>query len=90
MDAVVSIANNRTTFYTGDNIKGTAEVTLPNDIPLEYVRVSFHCVGEVKWVEYGGTPHYLKEFTYFDKYNYHEEEFQFTENGNLHLLGLLD
>jgi len=78
IDAVVQIEGDQTQFYVGETIKGQAEVALPANIPLENVFVSFHCLGEVKWNEmYTGTPHYLKEMTFYDKYDYHDEELQF-------------
>lgn len=78
--AEIQIRNNQTLFYAGDTITGNAVVTLPKDVPLTNVFVSFHCLGEVKWVEYHGTPRYMDSVTFYDRQDYLEETLQLTDD----------
>jgi len=75
----IQIKDNQSHFYTGDKVSGTAEVSLPENIPLASVEVSYHCLGEVNWVEYHGTPRYMDSCVFYDQQQYHEEVLKIDE-----------
>ena len=75
VDVNINIKDNAHRFFVGDTISGTVDMVLPESVPLSNVMVTFHCLGEVKWVEYPGTPYYLNGFVYYDKYSYLELEY---------------
>ena len=77
----IKLLDNRARYTVGDTVTGEATVILPDDVPLATnVTLSFHCVGEVKWVEYPGTPYYLNGYIYYDQYDYHHEEAPIDES----------
>lgn len=76
----INIEENRQRFYAGDIFKGTVDMVLEEDVPLTNVIISFHCLGEVKWVEYPGTPYYLNGFVYYDKFCYMDKEFDIPDS----------
>lgn len=53
-EVTISIDENRQRFYAGETVKGVVDMVLEEDVPLSNVLISFHCLGEVKWVEYPG------------------------------------
>lgn len=73
-DCIINIADNKHRFVVGQTLTGTVDLTVPEDVPLSAVQLSFHCMGEVKWIEYPGTPYYLNGFVYYDKYSYLDKE----------------
>lgn len=80
-DVSINILGNRHRFVVGDKVKGSVSITVPHNVPISNVTVSFHCLGEVKWVEYPGTPYYLNGFVYYDKYSYLEKVLSTAEAG---------
>ena len=75
--------DNQHRFLVGDEVAGHAQLILPIDLPLSNVTVSFHCLGEVKWVENQSTPYYLNGYVYYDQIDYHDEAARWTEAGEL-------
>lgn len=73
-DCSIHIADNRHRFVAGQTLTGSIDITVPEDVPLSNLQLSFHCMGEVKWIEYPNTPYYLNGFVYYDKYCYLEKE----------------
>lgn len=71
-DCSIHIADNRHRFVVGQTLSGTVEITVPEDVPIANLQLSFHCMGEVKWIEYPNTPYYLNGFEYYDKYSFLE------------------
>ena len=69
-------------YQAGETVRGIAVLDLPEDLPLSHCTISFHCVGEVKWVEdYPKTPHYLAGVAFYDLYTFYEEVAKFSESG---------
>lgn len=81
MDEVdIKIKECRDHYHTGEPVHGTAEVTLPEKIPLSNVSISFHCVGEVKWTEYPSTPYYMDGYEYYEEVDYLDEVFPIKQD----------
>ena len=72
-DIKIHIAEDRERFFVGDTVAGVADLTVHKGVPLAAISVSFHCLGEVKWVETSGSPYYLDGYVYYDTINFHEE-----------------
>lgn len=72
-DVDIAIADGRLRFTVGDTVAGVVHLTVPKDLANNSVMVSFHCCGEVKWIEYPGTPYYLNGHVYFDQIAFHDE-----------------
>ena len=77
----INIKDNQNRFFAGDVVSGRVNLVLGLDEPLSNVTVSFHCLGEVKWVEYPRSLHYLDGFVYYDQIGYHEAVAKWTEDG---------
>ena len=80
-DVNINIKDNQDRFFVGDLVSGVANFGLPPDLPLTNVTVSFHCLGEVKWIERPGTLFYLNGYKYYDQIGYHDEAAKWTEAG---------
>lgn len=85
-DCVIHLANNRCRYVVGQKLTGTIDITVPEDVPVSNIQLSFHCKGEVKWVEYPNTPYYLNAFVYYDKYTYLEKELPILESTELKVI----
>lgn len=81
-DIQIHIEDDRQRFYIGDQVRGTVNVVLDEDVPLSAVTISLHCLAEVKWVEYPGTPYYLDGFVYYDKYCYLDTEYDIPDKSS--------
>lgn len=46
----IVLENDCQRYYAGETVRGQVEMMLDEDIPLSNVTISFHCIGEVKWV----------------------------------------
>jgi len=77
----IDINDKPSSFHVGDTVTGTAEISLPDEVPIANVNISFHCRGEVNWEDYSTNPHSLNSFVYTDKCDYHEEMLKFEEGG---------
>ena len=78
----IEIKNHQDRFVVGDEVSGTVDLTLPTDVPLSnVVTVSFHCLGEVKWVESPSSLYYLNGYLYYDQIDFHHEMAKWTEAG---------
>lgn len=84
-EITINIQNDQQRFFAGEVFNGTVDLVPTEDVPLTNVIVSFHCLGEVKWVEYPGTPYYLNGFVYYDKYCYLDKEFPIPNASKLNL-----
>lgn len=49
----IVLENDCQRYYAGDTVKGGVEMVLDEDTPMGNVTISFHCIGEVKWVSIG-------------------------------------
>jgi len=78
-DVEIKFRDNQHRFYVGDLVTGSVEMRLPEDFPMSAVRLSFHCVGEVKWTEYHGTARYLDSYTFHDRHKYFVDDIKFSE-----------
>ena len=76
----INIKDNQTNFYAGEVVAGTAEATLSEEALISNVLVSFHCVGEVKWIENPTTPYYLDGYIYYEDVDYFEETAKIPES----------
>ena len=82
MDVNILIKNQHERFTVGDIVPGAIALSLPEAFPLSNVSVVFQCLGEVKWVEYQGTPYYgLEGNLHYDHYEFHREELKLNEIG---------
>ena len=79
--AYISINDNRDHFMVGDIVAGNASAVLSNELPLEQIAVSFHCIGETNWVEQPDTPYYCDGLVYADQVECHKEITMYSENG---------
>jgi len=73
----IKLKNDQLRYTVGDTVSGSLEMTLPEDVPVTNVLLTFHCIGQVKWVEYVNSPFYHDGYVYYDDYTYHEERFEF-------------
>lgn len=80
--ALIEIAGNRDHFTVGDTITGVARVILGQDLsPVENVQLSFHCIGEVKWVEHASNGLTQDGSVYNEEVKYHQEVQPVTSQG---------
>jgi len=77
----IKIHDSHRDFYVGDYVVGRAEVTVPEADLLSDIQVSFHCLGEVKWLEYVDAAHFLQSHVYYDKFDYHEDTMKIFDSG---------
>lgn len=78
-DVDIHIADNdsgRRHYKVGDTVSGVVDILVHDmDVPLSNVNISFHCLGEVKFLEHPNTPYYHDGFVYFDKFCYLDRDF---------------
>jgi len=67
----IKISDSHHEFYVGERVEGQAEVSLPENGLLSDIGISFHCLAEVKWLEYAA--HFLQSQFYHDKCEFHVE-----------------
>lgn len=80
-DVDIAITNGQHRFTVGDIVSGTVHLSVPKEFANKNIIVSFHCIGEVKWIEYPGTPYYLNGLVYHDQISFHNEAAKCLEKG---------
>jgi len=80
LEVDIRVKDNQLRFLVGDKVSGEVYLTLPHEVPINAIGLSFHCVGEVKWIEHPSSPYYLNGHVYYDDYNYYEEGLYLAES----------